>query len=272
MNNFFNGKTVVVTGASSGIGKACALELARRGANIVLAARNAEELEKVAAQVSSRSKAVSVVTDVAREEDCRNLIENAAKHFGKINVLINNAGISMRALFDEVDINVLKQVMEINFWGTVYCTRYAIPYLLASKGSLVGMSSTAGKVGLPGRTAYSASKFAMEGLLQSIRTENLHKGLHVLVACPGFTASDIRNRALNKDGKAQGDSPRDEAKMMQPEEVAKRIADAIIKRRRDLILTTEGKTTLLLSKFFPKLLDKLVFNHMSKETDSPFKK
>jgi short-subunit dehydrogenase len=270
--NFFSGKTVIVTGASSGIGKACALEFAKRGANMVLAARNAAALEHVASQISPVSKSIAVATDVSRAEDCRNLVEAAIKNFGKIDVLVNNAGISMRALFEEAEMEVLKQVMEINFWGTVYCSKYALPHLIASKGSLVGMSSTAGKVGLPGRTAYSASKFAMEGLLQSIRTENLRNGLHVLVACPGFTASDIRKRALNKEGKAQGDSPRDESKMMQPEAVAEKIARAVVKRKRDLILTSEGKMTVLLSKFFPSLLDKIVFNHMAKEPGSPFKK
>jgi dehydrogenase/reductase SDR family protein 7B len=270
--NDFSGKTVIITGASSGIGKACAMEFAKRGANVVLAARNADSLEKVAAQLADVSKVISVVCDVSREEDCKNLIDTAVNNFGKINVLINNAGISMRALFEEVDMNVLKQVMEINFWGTVYCSKYALPHLIASKGSLVGISSTAGKVGLPGRTAYSASKFAMEGLLQSIRTENLHNSLHVLVACPGFTASDIRNKALSKDGSIQGESPRDESKMMQPQEVAEKIASAVLKRKRDLILTSEGKLTVLLSKFFPAWLDKMIFNHMAKEPNSPFKK
>src|SRR5436190_3712687 len=266
----FSGKTVIVTGASSGIGKACALEFAKRGANVVLAGRNADALEKVTSQISS--KTISVVADVSREEDCRNLIDATIKNFGSIHVLVNNAGISMRALFEEVDMSVLKQVMEINFWGTAYCSKYALPHLIASRGSLVGISSTAGKVGLPGRSAYSASKFAMEGLLQSIRTENLHTGLHVLVACPGFTASDIRNRALSKDGSIQGESPRDESKMMQPEKVAEKIARAVLKRKRDLILTSDGKLTVLLSKFFPAWLDKMVFNHMAKEPNSPFKK
>lgn len=269
--NDFSGKTIIITGASSGIGKACALEFGKRGANLVLAARNSELLKSVAAQMTS-GKVVTVIADVSREEDCKNIIESAIKNFGAVNILINNAGISMRALFSEADIKVLKQVMEINFWGTVYCSKYALPYLISSKGSLVAISSTAGKVGLPGRTAYSASKFAIEGLLQSIRTENLHNGLHVLVACPGFTSSDIRNRALNKDGNVQGESPRDESKMMQPQEVARKIAHAILKRKRDLILTGDGKMTVWLSKFFPALLDKMVFNHMAKEPGSPFKK
>jgi short-subunit dehydrogenase len=133
------------------------------------------------------------------------------------------------------------------------------------------MSSIAGKKGLPARTGYSASKFAMEGFLETLRTENLHKGLHVLVACPGFTATNIRNAALSKDKSTQGKSPRNEQKMMQPEAVAERIYSAVEKRKRDLVLSTEGKLTVWLDKFFPSFMDRMVFNHMAKEKDSPLK-
>ena len=177
----------------------------------------------------------------------------------------------MRALFDNVSFDVIKQVMDVNFWGTVYCTKYALPYLLNSKGSVVGVSSIAGVKGLPCRTGYSASKFAIQGLLEVIRIENMKNNLHVLIAYPGFTASNIRNVALSKDGSVQGESPLDESKLMTSEEVAKRIIKATIKRKRSLVMTSQGKMTVLLNKFFPKLVDKLVYNHMAKEPNSPLK-
>jgi short-subunit dehydrogenase len=176
----------------------------------------------------------------------------------------------MRAVFNDLDLDVIRKVMDVNFWGAIYCTKYALPYLLKSKGSVVGISSIAGKKGLPGRTGYSSSKFALEGFLETLRTENLKKGLHVLVACPGFTASNIRQTALGSDGKAQGESPRDESSMMSSEEVAARIYKAVVQRKRDLVMTTNGKLTVWLNKFFPGMMDGVVFNHMSKEPDSPF--
>ena len=264
-------KLVIVTGASSGIGKACAIMFAKKGANIVLAARSEEKLKEVALEISGFGVQVLIVaTDVSIEEDCRNLIETTLTKFGRIDVLVNNAGISMRAAFADLDVDVLKKVMNVNFWGMIYCTRYAIGSILENKGSVVGVSSIAGYKGLPGRTGYSSSKFAMHGFLEALRIENLKKGLHVLIACPGFTASNIRNTALAADGSSQGETPREEQKMMQPEEVAEYIVDAVIKRKDRLTLTFNGKLTVLLNKFFPKLVDKLVYNHMSKEPDSPF--
>jgi len=267
-----NNKVVIVTGASSGIGKALALELIAMNAKVVMAARNKSVLDKIIAESNDKGADVlALETDVTKEEECKRLIDSTINKFGRIDVLINNAGISMRALFDELNIDVIKKVMDVNFWGTVYCTKYAFPYLLESKGSLVGVSSIAGAKGLPCRTGYSASKFAMQGLLEVIRIENIKKGLHVLIAYPGFTASNIRNVALSKDGSAQGESPLDESKLMTSEEVAKRIINAIIKRKRSLIMTGQGKLTILLNKFFPKLVDKLVYNHMAKEPNSPLK-
>ena len=190
--------------------------------------------------------------------------------FKKIDILINNAGISMRATFEEMDLLVMKKVMDINFYGTVFCTKYALPHILKSKGSVVGVSSIAGYKGLPARTAYSASKFAMQGFLESLRIENLKKGLHVLIACPGFTASNIRNTALSKDGKVQKESPRDESKMMTAEKVAEYIYDAVVNRQNSLTLTINGKLTLFLNKIIPNLVDRLVYNHFKKEPNSPF--
>ena len=265
-------KVVIITGASSGIGKALALEYATRGAHVVMAARNEERLHQAAEEVSASGvKVFAVVTDVSVEADCKNLINKSIEEFSGIDVLINNAGISMRALFADTDLDVIRQLMGINFWGTVYCTKYALPHLLETKGSVVGVSSIAGYKGLPGRTGYSASKFAMHGFLETLRIENMKKGLHVLIACPGFTASNIRNTALNEKGMVQGESPRDEGKMMSAEEVARHIANAIAKRKDRLTLTFQGRLTVILNKFFPKFMDKQVYNHMAKEPDSPIK-
>lgn len=264
-------KVVVITGASSGIGKALAKECAAMGAKLSLAARRTDLLEALKAELPN-TEILIIPTDVSREEDCRNLIDQTIQHFGQIDVLINNAGISMRALFEEVDLKVIRQLMDVNFYGTVYCSKYALPYLLQTKGSLVGVISIAGYVGLPGRTGYAASKFAIRGFLDTVRIENLKKGLHVLVAAPGFTASEVRQSALTTDGSQQGETPRDESKMMSSEECARHIVRAIQKRKRSLILTfTEGKLTVFLGKFFPSLLDKLTYSHMAKEPNSPFK-
>jgi short-subunit dehydrogenase len=265
-------KVVVITGASSGIGLALVHECAARGAKIVMAARNIEKLKEVAAALTAKGVAnMAVQTDVSNEDDCRKLMEQAVQQFGSIHILINNAGISMRALFADLELSVIKRVMDINFWGTVYCSKYAYPYLLQNKGSLVGVSSIAGYKGLPGRTGYSSSKFAMNGFLEVLRIENLKTGLHVLTACPGFTASNIRNTALTANGSVQGESPRDEDKMMSAEEVAKHIANAIIKRKAELILTPMGKLTVWLNKRFPRMMDKMTFNHMAKEDNAPVK-
>jgi short-subunit dehydrogenase len=264
-------KVVVITGASSGIGRALSKEFASLGSKLSLGARRTELLEELQSELPGTEIFIQK-TDVSIENDCRNLIEETIKRYGQIDVLINNAGISMRALFEDVDLNVIRQLMEVNFFGTVYCSKYALPYLLKTKGSLVGVISIAGYVGLPGRTGYSASKFAIRGFLDTLRIENLKKGLHVLVAAPGFTASEVRQVALTTDGSQQGETPRDESKMMSAEECAHHIVRAIQKRKRTLILTfTEGKLTVFLGKFFPALLDKLTYNHMAKEPNSPFK-
>ena len=265
-------KVVIITGASSGIGKALAFELGARGAVVVIAARSKDKLEVIESDLKKTGINVLVVcTDVSIEADCRKLIDVTVEKYGRIDMLINNAGISMRALFEHVDLDVIRRLMDINFWGTIYCTKFALPYLLKAKGSVVGVSSIAGFKGLPGRTGYTASKFAMQGFLETLRIENMKKGLHVLIACPAFTSSNIRKTALAADGTQQGESPRNEDHLMKAEVVAVKIADAIKKRRKILVITLEGKLIVLLNKLFPFFMDRMVYNNFAKEPDSPFK-
>jgi len=264
-----NNKVVIITGASSGIGKSLAYEFARRGANLVLGARQYVSLCEIAEDIMGRFsvKAVAVQCDVKVEDDCKMLVKQAITTFGNIDILINNAGISMRALFNDLDLKVLKDLIDVNFWGTVYCTKYALPEILKTKGSVVGVSSIAGYKGLPGRTGYSASKFAMNGFLDALRVETLKTGVHIMTACPGFTASNIRNTALNQEGRQQGESSLNEQKMMTSDEVARLIANGVENRSRTLIMTFQGKLTVLLGKLLPGLLDGMVYNVFAKEKD-----
>ena len=263
---------MVITGASSGIGEAMAKEYAAMGACVVLGARREEELQRVADEISSKGGSVAyTVCDVTREEDCKRLIDKAVESFGRIDVMICNAGLSMRALFDDCDLGVLHRLMDVNFWGTVYCTKYALPYLQKSRGSLVGISSVAGIHGLPGRTGYSASKYAMTGFLDTIRVENLKRGVHVMTACPGFTASNVRFSALTADGSQQGETPRNEAGMMTPEQVAHIVARGLKRRKRLCLMEWEGRLTHFVKKLCPSLVDRLFYMVMAREPDSPLK-
>ncbi|MBE6210056.1 MAG: SDR family oxidoreductase [Rikenellaceae bacterium] len=265
-------KVVIITGASSGIGEAMAKCYAEVGAKVVLGARSEDKLKTLTEEIQAKGgEATYCAVDVVNEQECKALIDKAVETFGRIDVLICNAGISMRAIFDDVDLKVLHRLMDVNFWGTVNCSKYALPYLQATKGSLVGISSVAGLHGLPGRTGYSASKYAMTGFLETVRIENLKKGLHVMVACPGFTASNVRFSALVADGSQQGATPREESKMMTPEEVARIVARGIRKRKRLCLMEIEGRATHFVKKFAPAFLDKMFYWVMSKEPDSPFK-
>ena len=265
-------KVVVITGGSSGIGKAMAEVFAKNGSRVLITGRNKEDLLQVQQSLKTKSLKVAILqADVSSENDNRLMVEEALRLFGQIDVLINNAGISMRALFEEFDLEAFKKVMDINFYGAVFATKYALPHIIKSKGSIVGISSINGKRSTPARSAYSASKFALEGFLETVRTEVMKRGVHVLVASPGFTASNIRKRSLTKDGTPQGDSPRKEQEMMTSEEVAARIYRAVVNRKRDLILTTKGNLAVWINKWWPSLADKLVYNELAKEPDSPLK-
>ncbi len=263
-------KVVIITGGSSGIGKAMAEVFGRHGSKIVITGRNLQDLNQAVEDLKAQGiSALGFQADVSIEDDNRRMAEETINVFGRIDILINNAGISMRALFNEVDLNVVKKVMDINFYGVLYATKYCLPEILKSKGSIIGISSIAGYRGLPGRTGYSASKFALNGFLEVLRTEMLKKDVHVLTACPGFTSSNIRKRSLTKDGTSQGESPRDENSMMSAEVCAQHIYKATVKRKNILILTAQGKFTVLLNKLWPGLTDKLVYKVMAKEANAP---
>lgn len=266
-------KVVIITGASSGIGKALALEFGKLGAKVVITGRNEERLKEVGSSLDQlNAPNLCLQLDVAKESDNERLVNETVEAFGGIDILINNAGISMRALLEKIELDVFRKVMDINFNGTLYATKYCLPHILKSKGSIVGISSINGYRGTPARTAYTASKYAMNGFFEALRTEVMHRDVHVLVACPGFTGTNIRNAALTADGTSQGDSPRDEGKMMTAEEVAQGIIKAIRKRKRDIVFTTQGKLAVFLNKWMPGRMDKIVFNVFAKEPDSPFQK
>ena len=252
----FKDKVVAITGGTDGIGKAMVKEFLKAGARVSTCARTADKLNNLSIELNSTSL-LTVQADVSIESDCANFISQTLKTFGQIDILINNAGISMRALFKDTDISTLKKVMDVNFWGSVYCTKYALESIMQQKGSIVSVSSIAGYRGLPGRSGYSASKFALNGWMEALRTELLDSGVNVLWVCPGFTQSNIRNVALNKDAKPQGESPMNESKLMTSEECSGHIIKAIEKRKRTLVLTFTGRETVWLNKLFPRLADRL---------------
>jgi NAD(P)-dependent dehydrogenase (short-subunit alcohol dehydrogenase family) len=264
--NRFQDQVVIITGASSGIGRACALEFAGQGARVVLAARRRDVLEEVKEEIERRGgRAHPVTCDVTRVEDCRTLMEATVKEFGQIDVLINNAGISMRAAFEDLDLRVIRKLMDTNFYGAVYCTKFALPFLLKRKGTLVAISSITGLAPLPGRTGYAASKHAMEGFFNTLRLENRHRGLNVMLVHPGFTASEIRYNALNARCMPQGVSPRDESSMMTCERVAWYISRAVCRRQHDLVLTPQGRIIVWLHRYLPGIAGRIVALEMARE-------
>lgn len=270
LNTFLN-KNIIITGASSGIGEALAIEFAKQGANLLLGSRNIGKLEELKSSIQGTGAIIVQKCDVSQQADCQSLIQTAKDRLGSIDVLINNAGITMRGSFEDVNPEVLHQVMDVNYWGTVYCSQAAIPELLKTKGSLVAVSSVTGFKGLPGRTGYASSKFAVNGLYESIRMEYMNRGIHVLTACPGFTSTNIRYNALNETGKKQDTSPTDETKMDTPQQVALDILQAI-RHRKDFMLTNkQGKLIYWLNKFFPRMIEKRIHNVIAKEPNSPIK-
>ena len=256
----FTNKTILITGGTDGIGRSLVLQYLSLGANVVTCGRDQQKILSLEAEAPMGKLSVLNV-DVTNEKECERLVNQTVSLFGGIDVLINNAGISMRGLMEEGGagiIPVIKKVMEVNFNGVLYCTTYALPHLIKSKGVIIGVSSIAGYRGLPGRSGYSASKFALQGFLEAVKTEVIEQGVHVMWVSPGFTASNIRNVALNYKGEKQGESPLKESQLMDADTCAKIIIDAIAKRKRTVVMTFQGKQTVFMNKFFPSLADKLV--------------
>jgi len=259
------GKTVVITGASSGIGEELAVVLASRGANLVLAARREEELAQVAKRCEQAGgRALSVPTDVSDQEACRRMVERAVEAFGGIDVLVNNAGVTMWGRLDEVtDLSIYERLMRVNYLSAVYCTYYALPHLKVRKGLAVAISSLTGKTGVPQRTAYAASKHAMQGFFDSLRVELLGTGVDVLVVSPGFVATPIRSNAVGPDGKSVGRSRRDESQdTMDVQTCVAQIVRAIERRERELVMTAKAKVGLFLKLVAPGLVDRIALKAM----------
>jgi short-subunit dehydrogenase len=254
------GKVVVITGASKGIGAELARQLAAKGARLVLAARSVKELDAVAAECKKAGgeHVITVKADVGVERDCQAIMSGAALAFGGIDVLVNNAGATMWALFEEIeDVSILEQIMQVNYMGAVYCTRHALPYLRESRGVLVGVSSLAGLNGVPTRTGYAAAKHAMVGFFDSLRIELDGSGVAVTMIHPGFVATGVRENATGPDGKPIMVSPVKESEVMGVEECARIIVNAIETRKRRVVMTARGKIALWLKLLAPSFVDRL---------------
>lgn len=263
-------KVVVITGSSDGIGAELARQLARvHGSNLALclAARNQEMLEQVAKQCRELgSDCLVVPTDVSDQEQCRQLINTTVAYFSRIDALINNAGKSAQALLSDVkDLSWYEDLMRVNFWGSVWCTHAALPYLLQSKGCIVAVSSLAGLIGVPGRNAYSATKFAMNGFFEALRAEVKEAGVSVTIAYPGVVATEIRYRGYNADGIAAGSSGLKEDEAMSVEECAGLIILGMEKRQRDVVMSVKGKLGRWLKLLLPGLVEKMALAALKQE-------
>ena len=256
----FAGKVIAITGASDGIGAELARQLAGKGVWLALAARNVDRLEAVAEQCRSRgAEAIAVRCDVGVDEECRNFVETAVRKFDSLDILVNNAGVSGHALFEQVaDFAWYERMMRVNYLGTLYCTRHALPHLKKRRGLVVGVSSLAGKVGVPGRTAYSPSKAAQAFFLEALRLEVRDAGVDVTVVYPGVVATNIRYHGYGADGRPAGYSGLKEDKAMPVEECARQIAAAMHERRRELVMTLQGRLGLWLKMIAPRIVDRMI--------------
>jgi short-subunit dehydrogenase len=262
-------KVVVITGGSSGIGLALAEKFGIEGSKVVITGRNSENLKVAQEKLIAKSiEVLAVQADTVSFQDNQDLLSKVMEHYGRVDVIIANAGISMRAYFEDVQISVLERVMDVNFFGAVRFISTFLPQIIQNKGTVIGISSVAGYRGLPGRTGYCASKFALNGFLESLRTEMLEKNVTVMTVCPGYVASNIRATALLADGTPQNHSPRNEDKMMSAERCAHIIYQAFLKEKKVLILSFKDKITIFLSKLFPVFMDEIVLNSLSQEEGS----
>ena len=249
----------IITGASTGIGEELAYQLADQGAHLVLTARRAAELERVAEKVNAKGAKVIVVSaDIAVQADCKKIIDATIAAFGRIDILVNNAGMSMWAKFEDIqDVEMLARIMQVNYMGGVYCTHFALPHLKASKGRIVGVASLTGLVGVPTRTGYAASKHAMRGFFDSLRIELEDAGVSVTMIYPGFVATGIRENATGADGKPALIDPVDQAGVMSVTECTERIVQAIETRQREEVMTLKGKLGQWLKLIAPSVIDSI---------------
>jgi short-subunit dehydrogenase len=254
-----------LTGASAGIGRALELELAPQRPRLVLAARDQGRLQEVAALCRERGAETLVVTaDVSLEAECRTLVAKAVERFSCLDVLINNAGLGMIARFDQLqDLAVYERLMRVNYLGCVYLTHAALPHLKQSRGLIVAVASLAGLTGVPTRTGYAASKHALIGFFDSLRVELLGSGVDVTVVCPDFVVSEIHRRSIGPDGKPLGASPMQEDKIMSAEECARRIAAAMARRKRLLVMSLRGRLGRVVRIFAPGLIDRIALRAVS---------
>jgi short-subunit dehydrogenase len=264
-----NNKVVVITGASNGIGAELARQLAVEKAKLVLAARGAEALARVRQQCRERgAEAIDVTADVSIEGDCRRLVERAVEAFGRIDVLVANAGVSMHARFAEIeDFSTFERLFRINAMGTIWCVRHAYPYLKTSQGLIVGVSSLAGRTGVPERTTYCTSKYAQTGFLEALRIEAADDGIAVMAAFPGVVATEIRRRGWNARGEPAGISGLSEADAMPVEECARLIADGMRARRREVVMGLRGRIGLWLKLLAPTVVDRMARAALAKRPE-----
>lgn len=257
----FRDQVVLITGASSGIGAELALQLADVGARIALAARDITRLAQVADACRARGGTTHIVPgDVTREDDCRAMVDETVRHFGRLDMLINNAGTSMSGLFTDItDLSIFERIMRLNYLGSVWCSAAAMPHLLASRGRLVAVSSLTGLTGVPKRTAYAASKHAMAGFFDSLRIELMNTGVSVTVAYPGFVMSEINKHALSPDGTPFGDRAyvRKPHETMATDACCRLILRAAARRDRDVVMTWRGKIGRMLKLLSPAFVDTL---------------
>jgi short-subunit dehydrogenase len=251
----------IITGASTGIGEELAYQLAAQGAHLVLTARRVTELERVATLVkkigeTSGTKVIVTGADIAIEGDCKKIIDAALAEFGRIDTLVNNAGMTMWAKFEDIDdISMLSRIMQVNYMGAVYCTHFALPHLKKSKGRIVGIASLTGLVGVPTRTGYAASKHAMRGFFDSLRIELEDSGVSVTMIYPGFVATGIRENATGADGKPALIDPVDQSKVMSAAQCTRLIVNAIQSRKREEVMTLKGKLGQWLKLIAPGVID-----------------
>lgn len=254
-----SGQVIILTGASEGIGRALALALAPERLSLVLAARNAERLAQLASECEAAgSAALAVPTDVTSESQCRALVDAAVARFGRIDVLVNNAGGTMWSRFDALsDWSVFEPLMRLNYLSGVYLTGLALPWIKQTQGRLVAVASVAGLTGVPERSAYAASKHAMIGFFDSLRIELEGSGVSVTVIAPDFVRSEIHKRALGPDGRPLGESPMRQDRIMSAEECARLILHAIEKRQRLLITSARGRFARWLKLIAPGVIDRI---------------